>query len=147
MTTENKTPPVTDRAAGKAAEKVVDAAADAIKEAVKATPEPVAPAKPTSPVRAYTSTKDVYVDQRYYKAGEVFVTNAKPADHWDKVTPKEVAAIEGSTDLIPDDAQFDEASTEALQAYALIKRVPIVGIAKDRKALITAIKAANEPKL
>lgn len=96
---------------------------------------------------AFTSDRDVYVDGRYYKAGEVFVTDAETADHWHKVKPAEVAAIQASTDLVPDDANLDEADVAALQAVAIIKHVPIVGIAKDKKALITAIKAAYEPKL
>jgi hypothetical protein len=102
--------------------------------------------KATQP-KSYTAPHDVYVDNRYYKAGEVFVTAAPKGEEWEEVTPKEAAAIEAATDLIPDDAQFEAAGLEALQAYALIKRVPIAEISKDRKALMAAIKAANEPKL
>lgn len=133
-----------------AAEKVVDAAATAIKTAAKATDNDEgskAPAKKAGKPKSYTSTTPTYVGGELVPAGEVFVTDEPKGKDWDEVSAKEAAAIEASTNLVPDDAQFDEASVEALQAYALVKNVPIVGIAKDRKALVNAIKAANEPKL
>lgn len=47
--------------------------------------------------RGYTAPHDVYVDQRYYKAGELFVTEAKPGAEWveEKATdpaPRKAAA-------------------------------------------------------
>lgn len=42
--------------------------------------------KHSSPV-AYTAPHPVYVDQRYYKAGEQFVTSAKRGDAWEEVSP------------------------------------------------------------
>jgi hypothetical protein len=65
---------------------------------------------------AYTAPHDVYVSGIYTKAGDVFVTDADPADEWVALDPDETAAIQASTNDIP-------------------------------KALITAIKAANEPRL
>lgn len=99
--------------------------------------------KPT----AYTAPHPVYVDNRYYKEGEPFVTDAPKGEQWEERTPKEVSAISASTDTVPDDANLDEADVAALQAVAIIKHVSIVGIAKDKKALITAIKAAYSPNL
>lgn len=96
---------------------------------------------------AYTAEHDVYVDSRYYKAGEPFVTDAPKGEGWTERKPAEVAAIAASTDAVPDDANLEEAEVAALQAVAILKHVSIVGIAKDKKALITAIKAAYEPAL
>lgn len=138
---ENKDPKVTQ-----AAEKVVDDAADAIKLAAKAADtKPAKPAKRTGAVKTYTSDRDVYVDNLYTKAGEVFTTNAIPAEHWTERKPAEVAAIEGSTNLVPNDANLEEASAAALEAVAIMHKVSIVGIAGNKKALISAIKAANDP--
>lgn len=146
MTEANNEPQV-----AKAAEKVVDQAAGATKTAAKApkakNDDSPAPDRRTGKPKAYTSTSPTYVGGELVRAGEVFVTDDPKGGDWHEVAAKEAAAIEAATNLVPDDAQFDEASVEALQAYALFKHVPIVGIAKDRKALITAIKAANEPKL
>lgn len=97
--------------------------------------------------KRYVSKADAYVDDKYYKAGEPFVTDAIKAEDWDEVSAAEAAAITASTDTVPDDANLDEADVAALQAVAIIKHASIVGIAKDKKALITAIKAAYEPKL
>lgn len=94
---------------------------------------------------AYTADRDVYVDGMYHKAGEVFVTGQPKSEHWTKVTPKEVAAIEASTNRVPDDANLEAADKAALQAVAIIKHVNIAGL--DKAGLITAIKAAYEPKL
>lgn len=143
MTDLNKDPKVTQ-----AAEKVVDAAADAIKDAAKAQPAPAkAPKAPTGKVKQYVSKADAYVDNRYYKAGEPFVTNQPKGEDWDEINAKEAAAIEASTNKVPDDANLEAADASALQAVAIIKHVPITGIANDKKALITAIKAAYEPAL
>lgn len=144
MTEKNETGAVEAVKAANAQSKV-DAAKDTAEANAKqkAAAEKAKGAQPKS----YTAPHDVYVDSRYYKAGELITTSQAKGDGWVEHKPAEVAAIEASTNLIPDDAQFDEASVEALQAYALVKHVPIVGIAKDRKALITAIKAANEPAL
>jgi hypothetical protein len=139
----------TEPRVARAANKVVDAASDAIKEAANVTtsesePEP---AKTTGKFETYTSPTPVYVGGELVKPGDPFTTDAIPGSDWTKLKPKEAAAVVASTERVPDDAQFDVASVEALQAYALVKHVPIVGIEKDRKALITAIKAANEPAL
>lgn len=139
----------TDPRAATAAKKVVDTTADAIKEAADATtsqskPEP---AKKTGKPKTYTSATATYIGGELVRAGEPFTTDAPKGDDWKELTPKEFAAVEASTERVPDDSQFDAASVEALQAYALVKHVPIVGIEKDRKALIAAIKAANEPAL
>ena len=129
-----------------AAEKTVDAAADAIKAAAKAkSPEPKAPSERKGKLERYTADRDVYVDGAYYKEGIPFVTDAPKSEHWTKVTQKEAAAIEASTDPVPDDANLEAADKSALQAVAIMKHVNIVGL--DKPALITAIKAAYEPKL
>ena len=104
-----------------------------------------APAKPTGNPVAYTSDRDVYVDNVYTKAGGVFVTNQPKSEYWTKVSPKEAAAIEASTNKVPDDANLEAADKAALQAVAIIKHINITGL--DKPALITAIKAAYEPAL
>lgn len=121
-------------------------AAKAEKAAEAKQAKAVEKAKDAKP-KAYTSNVPVYVDSRYYREGEVFVTSQPKGDTWTERKPAEVAAIQASTDLVPDDANLDEASVAALQAVAIIKHVSIVGIANDKAALITAIKAANEPTL
>ena len=129
-----------------AAGKVVDAAADAIKTAAKTTTaEPKAPKVKIGEPKAYVSDADVYVDGRYYKLGEVFVTGQPKGDTWEEVSPKVAAAIQASTDRVPDDANLEGADKSALQAVAIIKHVNITGL--DKPALITAIKAADAPKL
>lgn len=143
----------TDPKVERAAQQVVDKAADAIKTAAKsekandaeAKQEKAAKAAENAKPVAYTATADVYVDSTYYKAGEVFVTSQPKGENWTKRTAKEVAAIDASTDLVPDDANLEAADKSALQAVAIIKHVNIVGL--DKQGLIDAIKAANEPKL
>lgn len=98
-----------------------------------------------SKVQSYTSPQPVYVGSRYYKPGEVFVTDAEPGAGWEKVTVKEAAAIEAATNPVPDDVDLEAADKSALQAVAIMKHVAIKGL--DKPALITAIKAAYEPKL
>ncbi len=103
-----------------------------------------------SKMQSYVSTTDAYVGKEYVKAGKVFVTDAEPGEDWEKITPKAAAAIEAATDRVPDDAQLDAASAAALEAYALVKHVPIIGDdgkRLDRAGLLSAVKAANEPKL
>lgn len=141
---------MTDPKTTEAANKVVDVAADAIKAAAASNKEPSdaktkqAAERKGKPI-AYTAPHPVYVDSRYYKEGEVFVTGAPKGEEWVERTSKEVAAIAASTDSVPDDANLDEASKSALQAVAIIKHVNITGL--DKPALITAIKAAYEPHL
>lgn len=144
---------MTDKTETGAVEAVKTANAQAKADAAKATERAearqkavVEKAKDAKP-KAYTSTGPVYADNRYYREGEVFVTSQPKGENWTERKPAEVSAIEASINLIPNDANLDEASVEALQAVAIIKHVSIVGIAKDKAALITAIKAANEPSL
>lgn len=111
----------------------------------KAAEKPAPKAQKAEQPKRYTSTADVYVDNRYYKAGEVFVTSAAKGDDWTQVSQAEAAAIQASTDTVPDDANLEEADKAALQAVAIMKHVNITGL--DKPALITAIKAAYEPKL
>lgn len=99
----------------------------------------------TKSSKSYVSKGPVYVGNRYYKAGEPFVTDQPKGDDWEEVTAKEVAAIEASTDRVPDDANLEAANKDALQAVAIMKHVNIVGL--DKAGLIDAIKAAYEPKL
>lgn len=95
--------------------------------------------------KTYTSTEPFYDGSRYYKPGEPFTTDAKKAEAWTAYSPKEAAAIEASTNQVPDDANLEAASKSALEAVAILKHVNIAGL--DKPALITAIKAAYEPKL
>jgi hypothetical protein len=96
-------------------------------------------------MQSYVSTSDTYVGGELVKAGNPFVTDAPKGEDWEAVTPKEAAAIDASVDRVPDDANLEAASKAALEAVAIIKHVNIAGL--DKPALITAIKAAYEPKL
>jgi len=95
--------------------------------------------------KAYVSDQPYSDGSRYYKPGEVFVSDAEPGTGWNETRPAEAAAIEAATNPVPDDANLEAADKAALQAVAIMKHVPIAGL--DKPALITAIKAAYEPKL
>lgn len=96
-------------------------------------------------MKTYISTQPFYDGSTYYKAGEPFVTNLPKKDEWTLVKPKDVAAVTASIEPVPDDANLNAATKDALQAVAIMKHVNIAGL--DKPALITAIKAAYEPKL
>lgn len=98
-------------------------------------------ARPKNP-KAYTSTQPVYVDQRYYKAGEVFVTNAEPGKTWEPVDKTEKAVADAIKPL-KDDVPLEGLSKAALEAVAVDKGVNPTGLSKDD--LITAIKASDDP--
>lgn len=98
-----------------------------------------------SKMQTYVSSQPVYTGSVFYKAGEPFTTDADPGEGWEKVTSKAAAAITAATDPVPDDANLEAASKSALEAVAIMKHVNIAGL--DKPALITAIKAAYEPKL
>ncbi len=98
-------------------------------------------------MKHYTSDQPVFTDS-YYKPGEVFVSDKSGKnvpDHWTEVKPKDAAAMEAATEPVPDDANLEAASKAALEAVAIMKHVNIAGL--DKPGLITAIKAAYEPKL
>lgn len=96
-------------------------------------------------MKLYKAPHPVQADGVYYPAGEVFATDAKPGDTWEVVKAKDAAAVEASTNPVPDDANLEAASKSALEAVAIMKHVNIAGL--DKAGLITAIKAAYEPKL
>ncbi len=96
-------------------------------------------------MKTYISTQPFYDGATYYKAGEPFVTDLDKKEEWTLVKPKDVAAVTAATEPVPDDANLSAASRDALQAVAIMKHVNIAGL--DKPALITAIKAAYEPKL
>lgn len=96
-------------------------------------------------MKTYISTQPFYDGSTYYKAGEPFVTDIAKKEEWTAVKPKDAAAIAASTEPVPDDANLNAATKDALQAVAIMKHVNIAGL--DKPALITAIKAAYEPKL
>jgi hypothetical protein len=96
-------------------------------------------------MKSYVSDQPVYVGSVYYKAGEVFVTDADAGDGWREVTQKEAAAITASTDTVPDGANLEAASKAALEAVAIMRHVNIAGL--DKAGLIDAINASYEPKL
>lgn len=103
-------------------------------------------AKAKNPV-AYTAPHDVYLDGVYTRAGDVFVTAADAEPEWVKRGADEVAAIQASTQDIPQDSPLENLDVVALQAIAVTKNVNTTGIENDKDALITAIKAANVPQL
>lgn len=109
-------------------------------------------------MKLYTAPHPVQAGGVYYTAGSPFPWEptkvgtegdkdvmSTPGENWTVVTAKEAAAIEASTNAVPDDANLEAASKPALEAVAIMKHVPIAGL--DKAALITAIKAAYEPKL
>lgn len=95
--------------------------------------------------KAYTAPHDVFVEGQYFKAGEVFVTDDPTGDNWEEHTPEEAHAIMASTDKIASDVPLEDMDLAALQGFAATKGVNSTGMSK--KQLITAIKAANEPRL
>ncbi len=99
--------------------------------------------KKSQPI-AYTAPHDVYTGQRYYKAGEVFVTDEPKGKEWETVTKAEKAAIEASSEL-PKDPPLEALDLSALKAVAFDKKVNPKGLSKDE--LIQAIQAANDPAL
>lgn len=100
--------------------------------------------KNTDP-KAYTAPHDVFTAGQYTRAGEVFVTDAPKGENWDEKTTAEKAAIEASTEKVPGDAPLENLDLAALRAVAVEKHVNADGL--NKKELITAIKAANEPRL
>lgn len=94
---------------------------------------------------AYTAPHDVYTSGIYTKAGEVFVTDSPKGDGWEDKTPAEAKVIQASTNEIPTDPPIESLGVEALKAVAVTKNVDVTGL--NKKQLIDAIKAANEPAL
>jgi len=95
--------------------------------------------------KAYTAPHDVFTADQYTKAGEVFVTDAPKGEKWEEKTTAEVHAIDASTDKVPGDPPLESLSVDALKAVAVTKHVNPEGM--NKKELITAIKAASEPRL
>lgn len=96
--------------------------------------------------KSYTAPHDVYVEKQYFKAGEPFVTDEPKGELWEEKSPKEVHQIEASTEKVPNDPPLEGLSVEALKAVAVTKNVNVTDL-KTKDDLITAIKAANEPRL
>ncbi|MCW2405039.1 hypothetical protein M2336_001668 [Sphingobium sp. B1D7B] len=94
--------------------------------------------------KSYKAPHDVYVGGKYYKAGEIFVTTEPKGDKWEDVGKAEKAATDAEQP-IPGDAPIESLDLAALKALAATKHVNPEGM--NKKDLIAAIKAANEPKL
>lgn len=92
----------------------------------------------------YTSTQPAYIDGKYFKPGEPFVTDAPKLPEWTAISKAEKAATDAAQDL-PGDPPLESLSLDALKAVAVTKHVNPEGL--NKKDLISAIKAANEPKL
>jgi hypothetical protein len=95
-------------------------------------------------IKTYTSTKPVYTGGLYFKPGEPFTTDEPKGEDWAVVNKAEKAAIDASKPLAGD-PPLEGLGLQALQAIAVEKRVDPTGL--DKPALISAIKAANEPNL
>lgn len=95
--------------------------------------------------KAYTAPHDVYTAGVYTPAGKVFVTDADKGELWEEKTPEEAHTIQASTEQVPSDAPLESLGVEALKAVAVTKNVNVTGM--NKKQLIDAIKAANEPAL
>ncbi len=95
--------------------------------------------------KAYTAPEPVYTAGIWTKPGDVFVTDAEPNGNWTEVKPKDAQAIQASTEKVPMDVPLENQPLDALRALALTLKVDPTGM--DKKTLIAAIKAANEPAL
>lgn len=95
-------------------------------------------------MKSYKAPHPVYTGGVFYKPGEVFVTDEPKGEQWELVSKAEKAAFDASED-IPGDPPLESLGIEALRAVAVTKHVDPTGLSK--KDLISAIKAANEPKL
>lgn len=95
--------------------------------------------------KSYTADHPVYVNGKYHLAGEVFVTDADKEDTWDHVDKGEKAAIEASDPIQHDDPNIEALGIAELRTLAVTKKVAFEGLSK--KELVTAIKAADEPRL
>lgn len=95
--------------------------------------------------KSYTADRDVYIEQQYKKAGEVFVTDDPKEDFWTEVSPAEAHIIEASTVKTGTDVPIEGLGTEALKAVAVTKGVNPEDMSK--KELQTGIKAAKENRL
>jgi hypothetical protein len=98
---------------------------------------------------SYTAPEAVYVDGVYHDAGKVFTTAQAPNDNWERVDGKEKAAIEASDKTLNVQPSLEDLDLPALQALAAEKGVQTTagGTRLNKAALITAIKAADEPHL
>ena len=96
-------------------------------------------------MKTYTSEQPYHDGAKYYKPGEPFSSALPKADGWTEMRETDVAINAAATNPVPDDANLEAASKAALEAVAILKHVNIVGL--DKGGLITAIKAAYEPKL
>lgn len=96
--------------------------------------------------KAYTAPHPVYLGSVFTNAGDVFVTDLPAEDTWEERSTGEVAAIDASSkEPGGKDADLNALAVPALQALAATKGVHTKGL--DKAELITAIKAADEPKL
>lgn len=95
--------------------------------------------------KTYTAPHAAFVDGHLFKAGEPFTTAAEKGEKWDEINKKEKAAIEASQPGAPADPPLETLDLSALKAVAVTKHVNPQGL--DKKALIDAIKAADEPRL
>ena len=98
--------------------------------------------KSKNPV-TYKAPHDVYVDDKYFIAGEPFTTAKDPGKSWERISKAEKAASDASD---PDrgDVPLESLSKAALEAVAAGARVNPAGLSKED--LISAIKAAETPK-
>lgn len=97
-----------------------------------------------NPITYVKKSGPVYVDSVFYKAGEPFTTSQPEGEGWERVSPVEVAAAEAQNP-VPADVPLETLDLSALRAFAATKHVNSDGL--NKKDLIAAIKAANEPAL
>lgn len=97
-------------------------------------------------MKTYISTQPFYDGATFFKAGEPFATDLPKKDEWTSVKPAEAAAIEASTNPVPDDADLEALPLASLKAVAFIRHVPRIA-SLDADGLKAAIRASYEPKL
>jgi hypothetical protein len=99
-----------------------------------------------SKMQTYKSPMPAEVGGHLYKAGEPFVTDAEPAEEWEKITEQEAVIEETAQNKVPDHADLESLPLTALKAVAFLRHVQ--GIDKlDNDGLKTAIRASYEPRL
>jgi len=101
--------------------------------------------KHTQPTSWVKNDGPVYVGQKLYEAGQVFVTDADPGDGWEKVDLATKAASDAADPTQHLDVPLEGLPIAALKAVAIMHKVNPTGL--DKEALIAAIKAADEPAL
>jgi hypothetical protein len=99
--------------------------------------------------KTYIADRAVYLGGVLTPAGDPFTTNEKPEAFWTEIDPMTMAAIDASSKLVQVQPSLDELGEVELRALAATKNIEttVGGKQLGKDELLTAIKAAYEPKL